>query len=327
MLISLQLKVDTTTGFLPVAITRWFGTSRATDLDRAQSNRRLGVCCRNRCQFERWLNNGHSSFGQVRRHLYSVPELSALSQQPVTMTKPIVEPGTGALPAAGYGYLQVSGADTRQFLQGQLSHDVARLDSTRSLRAGLHNPQGRVLAILRLCIDASAVAPDTVYAVLPQELRDPVAAQLKKYVLRAKVQIDTFASVDSVRLASLVAPASIEIAAGLPEVYASTQGALVAQMLNLDCIDAIDWNKGCYTGQEIIARTHYRGRVKRRMRRFAGSGDAPPAPGTIHRTSDGIDTTVVRSAVTGAGRFEWLGVVALDTRSADELPVPYALPD
>ena len=41
--------------------------------------------------------------------------------------------------------------------------------------------------------------------------------------------------------------------------------AFVAQMLNLDLLDGISFNKGCYTGQEIIARTHYLGRVKRRL--------------------------------------------------------------
>ncbi len=58
------------------------------------------------------------------------------------------------------------------------------------------------------------------------------------------------------------------IAAGEPQVYAATSEQFVAQMLNLDVLDAIAFDKGCYTGQEVIARAHYRGRVKRRMQRF-----------------------------------------------------------
>lgn len=57
---------------------------------------------------------------------------------------------------------------------------------------------------------------------------------------------------------------SIEIANGLPNVYANTQEQFVPQMLNLDLLNGINFKKGCYTGQEIVARTHYLGAVKRR---------------------------------------------------------------
>jgi folate-binding protein YgfZ len=66
-----------------------------------------------------------------------------------------------------------------------------------------------------------------------------------------------------------------DIAAGLPQIVTATSAAFVAQMLNLDCIDAISFTKGCYTGQEVIARAHYRGRVKRRMQRFVSMAPLP----------------------------------------------------
>ncbi len=47
---------------------------------------------------------------------------------------------------------------------------------------------------------------------------------------------------------------------GVPQVYAATSESFVAQMLNLDLLGAIAFDKGCYTGQEVIARAHYRGR-------------------------------------------------------------------
>jgi folate-binding protein YgfZ len=56
-----------------------------------------------------------------------------------------------------------------------------------------------------------------------------------------------------------------DIRAGLPQVYAATSEAFIAQMLNLDLLDGISFSKGCYTGQEIIARTQHLGRIKRRM--------------------------------------------------------------
>lgn len=56
----------------------------------------------------------------------------------------------------------------------------------------------------------------------------------------------------------------LEIQAGIPEIYPSTQEAFVPQMINLDVLGGINFKKGCYTGQEIVARTHYLGKVKRR---------------------------------------------------------------
>lgn len=60
----------------------------------------------------------------------------------------------------------------------------------------------------------------------------------------------------------------LNIAAGVPEVNSGTTAQFVAQFLNLDKLDAINFKKGCFPGQEIIARMHYRGRVTRRMFRI-----------------------------------------------------------
>jgi tRNA-modifying protein YgfZ len=56
----------------------------------------------------------------------------------------------------------------------------------------------------------------------------------------------------------------LEIQAGIPDVMPATQEQFVPQMLNLDLLNGINFKKGCYTGQEIVARTHYLGSVKRR---------------------------------------------------------------
>ena len=57
----------------------------------------------------------------------------------------------------------------------------------------------------------------------------------------------------------------LQIRAGIPEIYASTQEQFVPQMVNDDLIGAVSFQKGCYTGQEIVARLHYLGKAKRRM--------------------------------------------------------------
>lgn len=71
------------------------------------------------------------------------------------------------------------------------------------------------------------------------------------------------------------------IQAGFPTVTAATSEEFLPQMLNLDRLGGISFDKGCYTGQEIIARTHYRGQVKRRLYRVQLSCPHIPAPGAL----------------------------------------------
>jgi folate-binding protein YgfZ len=82
----------------------------------------------------------------------------------------------------------------------------------------------------------------------------------------------------AVDAAAVAAWERAELEAGIPEVYPETSGEFVAQMLNLDRIGAISFTKGCYPGQEIVARAHHLGRVKRRAQVFRLPGP-PPAPG------------------------------------------------
>jgi tRNA-modifying protein YgfZ len=129
------------------------------------------------------------------------------------------------------------------------------------------------------------------------------------------------------------------IAAGEPQVYAATSEEFVSQMLNLDLLEGISFEKGCYTGQEVIARAHFRGRVKRRMQRFVSEQSAALAPGDSARLADGRPLTVVEAAQQADGRCEFLAVTALTAEAegvaevsgaralaALQLPLPYALP-
>ncbi len=126
-----------------------------------------------------------------------------------------------------------------------------------------------------------------------------------------------------------------DIRAGLPHVLPETHESFVAQMLNLDLIGGISFTKGCYTGQEIIARTHYRGAIKRRMLRFAAACPPPP-PGTRVLDGDAPAGEVVDAAATPNG-CELLAVVSLAHKDAavklagpfdatlQRLPLPYAI--
>ncbi|MEH6357539.1 MAG: hypothetical protein V7745_01015 [Pseudomonadales bacterium] len=91
-----------------------------------------------------------------------------------------------------------------------------------------------------------------------------------------------------------------DIKQGIAEVCFTTLNAFNPHMVNFQAIDAISFDKGCYTGQEIVARTHYRGKSKRHMQRFSLSGGKLLAPGDnlINPDSQKTIATVVAAALT-----------------------------
>ena len=124
-----------------------------------------------------------------------------------------------------------------------------------------------------------------------------------------------------------------DIRAGLPQVYAATSEAFVAQMLNLDLLDGISFTKGCYTGQEIIARTQHLGRIKRRLFRLL----LPAGIYTVGQAlclSDGRQGRLT-DVIDSGGGVEALAVLPIDSAGNDpaagaplaatELPLPYSL--
>lgn len=295
-----------------------------------------------------------------------------------------------SVPLNELGVLRVRGADALAFLQGQLSNDMQLLNGARAVLAGYHNPQGRVIALLRL----AQLSPGDVVAVLPHELLPVVKERLTKIILRSKVQLAddsaqwqlsgvsgephaasvalpsgsdaaaVIAGTLALRLADmpprwlLLTPAGaaplipectpaprelwqrLAIAAGEPQVYAATSEEFVAQMLNLDVLGGIAFDKGCYTGQEVIARAHYRGRIKRRLQRFVSAMPRIMRPGEAGVLEDGRAFRVVDAVLLADGRCEFLAVTTLEGAAgeasaaaapaaikAQPLPLPYALPE
>lgn len=71
-----------------------------------------------------------------------------------------------------------------------------------------------------------------------------------------------------------------DIEAGIPWLNQHTSELFIAQAINLDLIGGVSWTKGCYPGQEIVARLHYRGGINRRMVSARSSAESKPVPGT-----------------------------------------------
>lgn len=100
---------------------------------------------------------------------------------------------------------------------------------------------------------------------------------------------------------------------GITEVQAATAEEFIPQMLNYQLIDGISFKKGCYTGQEIIARMQYRGQLKKHTYRITGAlSDGLPVGGQLVTVSDHEKTaaTVVASA---NGAAEWTGLVVANS--------------
>lgn len=110
--------------------------------------------------------------------------------------------------------------------------------------------------------------------------------------------------------------ALLDIRAGIPAVYPQTVEAFVPQMTNLQLIDGVSFKKGCYTGQEVVARMQYLGKLKRRMYRARVSAERQPVPGDeLHcPTSKSAQATgrVVDARANRNGDYELLVVVEID---------------
>jgi folate-binding protein YgfZ len=100
------------------------------------------------------------------------------------------------------------------------------------------------------------------------------------------------------------------IAAGIPVITAATQEQFVPQMANFEQLGAISFTKGCYPGQEIVARARYRGEVKRRLYRLHGPAGAPAAGQAIFQPGESAACGMVLNAAPApGGGFDLLAVL------------------
>ena len=122
-----------------------------------------------------------------------------------------------------------------------------------------------------------------------------------------------------------VGPASwdwLDIACGIAFVTVATQDQLVPQMANMDRVGGVNFKKGCYPGQEIVARTQYLGKLKRRMYLAHVDADAAPAPGDALFSEDVNDQSnglVVAAAAAPSGGYDCLAVVQSASATASRV--------
>jgi folate-binding protein YgfZ len=131
------------------------------------------------------------------------------------------------------------------------------------------------------------------------------------------------------------------VRAGVPTVLPATQDQFVPQMANMDALFGISFNKGCYPGQEVVARSHYLGQVKRRLYLARVDADASPGAALFSPALPGQACgTVANAAPAVEGGHDLLAVVRIEGIQADDVrlgtpdgprlafrPLPYAMPD
>jgi tRNA-modifying protein YgfZ len=225
-----------------------------------------------------------------------------------------------------YGLLSVTGADARDFLHAQLTNDIQNLAADGTALAGWCSAKGRLLAtvlvipspqgfLLQLARDlAPTVAKRLSMFVLRSKVRiadeSEAWAQYGVWDSPETPSAVTWSGgqvavpVDAKRFLRLHPAASaalpcdevedtwrlLEIRAGRPLITAATQDQFVPQMVNLETLGGVDFRKGCYPGQEIVARAQYRGQVKRRMVRLPAPQGAKLEPGQDYNGGTVVDS-------------------------------------
>lgn len=201
--------------------------------------------------------------------------------------------------------LQFQGADAVSFLHAQVSNDLEHLAADRACIAAYCTAKGRSLATMVLWREQdetvyALVRRDLSEALIKRlrmfVLRSKVTISLAELLVYGVADQSTAQAVwnlqrdggdtliqapgdldglnrhwrispqpDATAQASDGRWETADILAGLPWIGADTQDLFIPQTLNLDLIDGINFKKGCYPGQEVVARSHYRGTIKRRM--------------------------------------------------------------
>ncbi len=220
--------------------------------------------------------------------------------------------------------LSVSGPDRVSFLQGLVSNDVSLAAPGRAVWAALLTPQGKYLADFFVLSDGERLLLDCERAQAPT-----LAQKLSRFRLRARVEVAgtglaVSAAWDGIpalppgavaapdprlpeagwRVLADTAPAPNvdeadydrhRLLLGLPDGTRDCEpDRTVLLEAGFDELDGISWTKGCYMGQELTARTRYRGLLKRRLVPVSADGALPP-PGTV-LTGNGREVGTMRSS-------------------------------
>ena len=259
-----------------------------------------------------------------------------------------------------FGLIHVSGKNSAQFLQGQLTCDVTEVNEKQS-RLGAHcDAKGRIQATFRLFL-----YQDSYYFLLPHSMRLHLIQCLQKYAVFSAVNlVDVTQNWEIIGLVGpahtqlrnkhtllpeqdngvassatticLAVPGSrfilltptkepttlfdrsfnelplndwylLDIMAGIATIYPQTTAQFTPHQLNYPAIGGVSFSKGCYIGQEIIARTHYLGKSKTRLYRVAFKAKNNFPPGSAIQNAENVrQGSLIMSAYEKEGSYQAL---------------------
>lgn len=266
-----------------------------------------------------------------------------------------------------YSLIEIVGVDAEKYLQGQLTCDVSKLAVGSSTITGHCDPKGKLSAVFRLIrlteaqfymFVRTALLPTALdnlkkYAVFSKVTFTPLNAQLVG-IIGENTEISAECRISFADRILLINPQSAvefnadfnqwdlaDIQQGYPILTEKTQLEFIPQALNLQCLEqAISFQKGCYIGQETVARAKYRGMNKRATYAFKAQTDLIPEIGSeieMQLENGWRKTGTILSAVNFDGIL-WLQVVLTNQLEAEQqfrlpenavaltlLPLPYEL--
>ena len=224
--------------------------------------------------------------------------------------------------------LRVSGSDAETFLQGQLSNDISKLDAFSVQLNAYCQHQGKILALFWVIRHE-----DSFFLSFPSDLLEVIKTRLQMFIIMSDVFIEDMTkkyiqvgSIDETHQEALAINEKLSllivdkkdlnnfnmgligfwnkacIDSLLPEIYSLTSEKLVPQMLNLDIDEfGVNFSKGCYPGQEVVARLHYLGSAKRRLFAFESSSEV--------NIGDSLYCPSSKSAKARGARYKSSGIV------------------
>jgi len=251
-----------------------------------------------------------------------------------------------------WGVIRAQGADAASFLHGQLTQDFALLDRDHARLAGFCTPKGRLLATLvgwrggddelLLALPAETLAATlkrlSMFVLRAKCKLSDASAELAVYGLLGTPAAEAWTLVrdgDAVQIALpggdralRVQPADAppptgaamtaddwafaEAGAGMAWVRGATVEAFVPQMINFEVLGGVNFKKGCYPGQEIVARSQYRGTLKRRLQVF----ETAAAAAIGQEIFSSADPEQPAGVVAGCGTQDGRTVVAAEVKLA-----------
>jgi len=239
---------------------------------------------------------------------------------------------------------RLRGTDALDFAQAQLTLDINELPGESLAPAAWCRPDGRAELVLLV-----GYQPGTVELCVPGSMAGTLERKLKMFSIGRKLEISPIhrwrptdsggwslhhdherqlKAVDDASQSATLPSEWIraDIDAAMPWLTPPVSGKFLPQMLGLEALGGLSYQKGCYPGQEVIARVHYRGRLTRRIARFSlepSESDRPTAPEPGTQLDVGAHQATVLYAACENGVCEGLAVVPAEL----ELPVHAAAED